>query len=202
MHINAQKDPTLNFSGGITRTYGHVGHAIIHPPSKLNLPELLFVFIHVEKYSRFGAEDVLQIFVGQKTPSGYGYLPMIFMGDNPEALDFQKTALAGLWHKEFQLVEKDDIQVHMHGNNLFCGWTMDIPLTQKYSLPPGSILLEGFDDVKPNLLEIRYPSGYRLWNVYNGLEAFVTYFHPASKYSGPGTDGLIFRDAVIEMHPP
>jgi sugar-specific transcriptional regulator TrmB len=202
IHINAQRDSKLNFSGGITRTYGHVGHAIIHPPSKLNLPELLFVFIHVEKYSRFGAEDVLQVFVGQKTPSGYGYLPIIFMGDNPDALDFQRNALAGLWRKEFQLVKEDEIQVQMHGNALFCGWTIEIPLTQKYTLPPGSILLEGYGDVKPNLLEIRYPSGYKLWNVYNGLEAFVTFFHPTSKYSGPGTDGFIFRDAVIEMHPP
>lgn len=202
MHINAQRDPNLNFSRGITRTYGHVGHAIIHPPRKLNLPELLFVFIHVEKYSRFGAQDVLQVFIGQKTPSGYGYLPIIFMGDNPAALDFQRNALAGLWQKDFQLIKEDEIQVQMHGNALFCGWTMEIPLTQKYTLPPGSILLEGYGGVKPNLLEIRYLSGYKLWNVYNGLEAFVTFFHPASKYSGPGTDGFIFRDAVLEMHPP
>jgi sugar-specific transcriptional regulator TrmB len=203
IHIKAQRFPNTNFSGGITRTYGHVGHAVIHPPSKLNLPELLFIFIHYEKYSRFGAEDVLQVLVGQKTPSGYGYLPIVFMADNPEALDFQKNALVGLFHKDkFQLTKKDEIQVQMHGNALFCGWTMEIPLTQKYTLPPGSILLEGYGDVKPNVLEMRYPSGYKLWNVYNGLEAFVTYFHPSSKYSGPGTDGFIFRDTVIEMHPP
>jgi sugar-specific transcriptional regulator TrmB len=203
IHIKAQRFPNTNFSGGITRTYGDVGHAVIHPPSKLNLPELLFIFIHYEKYSRFGAEDVLQVLVGQKTPSGYGYLPIVFMADNPEALDFQKNALVGLFHKDkFQLTKKDEIQVQMHGNALFCGWTMEIPLTQKYTLPPGSILLEGYGDVKPNVLEMQYPSGYKLWNVYNGLDAFVTYFHPSSKYSGPGTDGFIFRDTVVEMHPP
>ena len=203
MHINAQRYPNTNFSGGITRTYGHVGHAVVHPPSKLNLPELLFFFIHVEKYSRFGAEDVLQVFVGQKTKSGYGYIPIVFMADNYEALDFQRSALAGLFPKDkFQLVEKDEIQVQMHGNNLFCGWTMEIPLTQKYTLPPGSILLEGYGEVKPDVLEMQYPSGYKLWDPYNGLEAFVTYFHPASKYSGPGTDGFILRDAVLEMRPP
>ena len=125
------------------------------------------------------------------------------MADNPEALDFQKNALVGLFHKDkFQLVKKDEIQVQMHGNAFFCGWTMEIPLTQKYTLPPGSVLLEGYGDVKPNVLEMQYPSGYKLWNVYNGLEAFVTYFHPSSKYSGPGTDGFIFRDAVLEMHTP
>jgi sugar-specific transcriptional regulator TrmB len=203
IHVNAQRLPNTNFSEGITRTYGHVGHAVIHPPSKLNLPELLFIFIHYEKYSRFGAEDVLQVLVGQKIHSGYGYLPIVFMADNPEALDFQKNALVGLFHKDkFQLTKKDEIQVQMHGNALFCGWTMEIPLTQKYTLPPGSILLEGYGDVKPNVLEMQYPSGYKLWNVYNGLEACVTYFHPSSKYSGPFTDGFIFRDAAIEMHPP
>jgi sugar-specific transcriptional regulator TrmB len=203
MHINAQRYPNTNFSEGITRTYGHVAHAVVHTPSKLNLPELLFFFIHVEKYSRFGTEDVLQVFVGQKTKSGYGYIPIVFMADNPEALDFQRNALVGLFPKgKFQLVKKDEIQVQMHGDAFFCGWTMEIPLTQKYTLPPGSILLEGYGDVKPNLIEMQYPSGYRLWNVYNGLEAFVTYFHPSSKYSGPSTDGFILRDSVLEMRPP
>jgi sugar-specific transcriptional regulator TrmB len=42
MHINAQRYPNTNFSEGITRTYGHVAHAVVHTPSKLNLPELLF----------------------------------------------------------------------------------------------------------------------------------------------------------------
>ena len=90
----------------------------------------------------------------------------------------------------------------MHGNALFCGWTMEIPLTPKYTLPPGSILLEGYGDVKPNIIEMQYPSGYKLWNAYNGLEAFVTYFHPSSKYSAPSTDGFILRDSILEMHPP
>ena len=203
MHIKAQRYPNTNFSKGITRTYGHVGHAIVHPPNKLNLPELLFFFIHFEKYSRFGAEDVLQVFVGQKTKRGYGYIPIVFMADNAEALDFQRNALVSLFPKgKFQLVKKDEIQVQMHGNALFCGWTMEIPLTQRYTLPPCSILLEGYGDVKPNVLEMQYSSGYKLWNVYNGLEAFVTFFHPASKYSGPGTDGFIFRDTVMEMRPP
>ena len=203
LHIDAQRNPNTNFLDGITRTYGHTGHAIVHPPNKLSLPELLFFFIHVEKYSRFGAEDVLQVFVGQRTKSGYGYIPIVFMADNPEALDFQRNALVGLFRKEnFQLVQKDEIQVQMHGNAFFCGWTMQIPLTQKHTLPPGSILLEGFGEVKPSVLEMQYPSGYKLWCAYNGLGAFVTYFHPSSKYSGPGTDGFILKDTVMEMHPP
>ena len=203
IHINAERHPNTAFSGGITRTYGHIGHAVVHPPSKLNLPELFFIFIHFEKYSRFGAEDVLQILVGQETPSGHSYRPIVFIADNPAHLDFQSKALVGLFPKgKFQLAEKDQIQVQMHGNHLFCGWTMEIPLTQNHTLPPGSILLEGYGDVKPNIIEMQYLSGYKLWNPYNGLDAFVTYFHPSSKYEGPGTEGFIFRDTIIYMYPP
>jgi sugar-specific transcriptional regulator TrmB len=68
MHINAERHPNTAFSGGITRTYGHTGHAVIHPPSKLNLPELLFIFIHFEKYSRFGAEDVYRFLLDKRLP--------------------------------------------------------------------------------------------------------------------------------------
>ena len=203
MIINAQRYPDTSFSKGVTRYYGSTGQAIIHPPARLNLPDLLFYFFHFGKHSMFGAEDVLQVFVGQKTPMGYGYLPVVFIGDNPTTLEFQKKALAGLIHKEnFRLVEKDEFQIQLQGSALFCVWTMEIPLTERYTLPPGSILLEGYGDIKTNVIEIQYPSGYKLWNAYNGLEAFVTFFHPSSKYSGPGTDGFILRDSVMEMHPP
>jgi len=201
--INAQRYPNTTFSDGIARTYGSIGQAIVRPPSKLNLPEMLFLFLHFEKYSTFGAEDVLQVFVKQKTPTGHSFLPVIFMGDNSQSLDFQSKALTGLFLKDnFQLCKKDEIHVQAHGNNFFCGWTMEIPLIDKYVLPPGSILLEGYNDVKASELEMEYPSGYKLWNAYNGVEAFVTFFHPSSKYSGPGTDGFIMRDAIMEMYPP
>jgi len=36
----------------------------------------------------------------------------------------------------------------------------------------------------------------------NYLNAFVTFMHPKSKYSGPGTDGLFFRDVVATTYSP
>jgi hypothetical protein len=150
-----------------------------------------------------GAEDALQIFIWQKTPGGYGYVSVAFVGDNQKVLDYQKEILAGIVKNEnFQLVNKDELQISVHGTTLFCGWTIEIPLSKRYCLPPGSILLEGYGDVKTNTLEMQYPSGYKLWNAYNGFEAFVTYFHPSLKYSGPGTDGFILRDSVMEIYPP
>jgi hypothetical protein len=77
-----------------------------------------------------------------------------------------------------------------------------IPLAQKYRLPPSAILLEGYGKLKTRTFDLHYPSGYKLWQAYNGVEAFVTFFHPSSKYSGPSTDGFILRDSVLEMHPP
>ena len=46
------------------------------------------------------------------------------------------------------------------------------------------------------------PSGTKINFEANSYEAFVTFYHPASKYSGPGTDGTIGRDVVITIYPP
>jgi hypothetical protein len=39
------------------------------------------------------------------------------------------------------------------------------------------------------------------WNI-NKLEAFVTFMHKESKYTGPGTDVLLIRDGYIEIFLP
>jgi hypothetical protein len=45
-------------------------------------------------------------------------------------------------------------------------------------------------------------SGFRNKTEINGFDAFVTFTHPASNYSGPGTDGFFIRDLVVTMTPP
>ena len=45
-------------------------------------------------------------------------------------------------------------------------------------------------------------AGVKNWVEFNALEALVTFFHPSSKYSGPGTDGLLLRDWVGEIYLP
>jgi sugar-specific transcriptional regulator TrmB len=200
LHLNAARHPETSFSRGITRYYGFVGQAIVRPPSNLNLPEMLFIFLHSEKNSRFETDDIFQVFVKQKSP-GRSFLPVVYVSDNTKKLDFHGKIFAGCFlNDNFLLAQKDQIQIQMHGNNLFCGWTIEIPLIDDYILPPGSILLEAHGEVKPGITEMQYPSGYKLWNAYNGIEAFVTYFHPFAKYSGPGTDGLILRDMYQELY--
>jgi sugar-specific transcriptional regulator TrmB len=203
LHINAQRHPETSFLGGITRLYGFFGQAIVHPPNRLDLPEMLFIFAHYEKNSRFGTDDILQVFVRQKTLEHTSFLPVVYICDNFKKLAFQSKVFAGCFvNNNFQLAKRNQIQIQMHGNNLFCGWAMEIPLTENYTLPPGSILLEGYGDVQPNIIEMQYPSGYKLWHASNGIEAFVTYFHPSAKYSGPGTEGIILRDTFQELRPP
>jgi hypothetical protein len=71
-----------------------------------------------------------------------------------------------------------------------------------YNLPPSAILLEGYGKVKTSTYGVDHPSGYKVIHEYNGFEAFVTFFHPSSKYAGPGTDGFFGRDNVSTMYPP
>jgi hypothetical protein len=203
MIINAQKDVDKTAFRGLTRHYGTNGQAVIHPPSHFNLPDMLFHSFHFEEPSAYGDEDALLVMIWLETPRGYAYVPAAFIGDEPETLDFQKKIFKNLLSPEnFQLVKKDELQVRMHDNTLFCGWTMPIPLLQKYSLPPSFILLEGYGDTMTRTFEVQYPSGYKMWTAYNSLEAFVTFLHPSSKYTGPGTDGLIIRDCIMEIYPP
>ena len=175
----------------------------MHSLSKINLPDIMFICVHYDKYSYFGNQDVIQLFVKQKTPTGRGFLPVVFMSDNPCGLEFLKKVLKGLFYKDnFQLIKKDEIHVQMHGNNFFCGWNVDIPLIDDYVLPPGSILLEGEGKIEATELEMQYLSGYRMRSFFNGIDASVTYLHPSLKYAGPCTEGIIMRDAIVEVHPP
>ncbi len=200
--INAQKHPTS--SKDTVMHYGSTGQAIIRPPEYFNLPDTLIHILHFEKHSTYGAEDAIIVMPWLKTPRGYAYVPTAFVGDNPEAMDFWKKIFTGIPSEQnIQLVRKDELQIQIHSNTLFAGWTVQIPLLHPpYKLPPSALLLEGYGNLKTGTYSIDHPSGYKTTHEYNGFEAFVTFLHPASKYSGPGTDGFIGRDDVSTTHSP
>jgi len=201
--INAQKHPPSVSSKDIARMFGSVGQAVIHPPDYFNLPDMLIHIIHYEKHSSYGAEDSIIIMLLHETSNGYDYVPVAFVGDNPEAIDLWKKVFAGMpMEQNFLLVKKDELQIRMHGNTLFAGWTVQIPLLPPYTLPPAFILIEAYGRVKTGIFALNLPSGYKLINECNGFEAFVTFFHSSSKYSGPGTDGFLARDAIQTVYPP
>jgi hypothetical protein len=35
----------------------------------------------------------------------------------------------------------------------------------------------------------------------NGFDAFATFFHPASKYAGSGTDATVSREMIMTAYP-
>ena len=199
--LNARKMSSTKLSTNVVRQTGSYGRAIIHPPKQLGLPEIAFNIQHYGKYSTLGAEDSIIVSILQDTPFGKAYVPAAFVGDNPKALDFVKVLFKDNVPKDnFYLVKKEELQIRVHGKNLFCGWTMPITLFNNLILPPASILLEGYGNIKTRSFSLVYPSGYRLDHVRNYYETFVTFFHPASKYSGPGTDGIFARDAIMDMY--
>ena len=95
------------------------------------------------------------------------------------------------------------MQIRVHGNTLFAGWTVPIPLyPSEHVLPPACVLIEGYGDIKTDAYRIIEPSGAEVKVKQNGFDAFVTFMHPSSKYSGPGTDGFLIRDFFLEVTKP
>jgi hypothetical protein len=71
-----------------------------------------------------------------------------------------------------------------------------------YTLPPSALLFEGYGELGTGVFKTGVRSGRKQKYEYNGFHAFVTFFHPASKYSGPGTDGFFGRDVIVTTYPP
>jgi len=184
--------------------YGSAASAKVHPPSHFNLPQLLFIIHHIEKQSSFGEGDALEVHILIDTPNALEYIAAGGLGDNVRGVPYRKATYAGMpFEQNFRLVKKDKLQVRVYGNNLFVGWTVPIPLLPpKYILPPGCLIFEGHGDVKTQAITTINHAGYRSEVEQNWLEAFVTFMHPQSKYSGPGTDGALFRDFVCKVFPP
>lgn len=185
----------------IDRMYSSLGLAVIHPPLRFNLPDIMLVIHKIDKQSKLGAEDAIMVFLWLKMPKGYTYVPVALVGDNPNSHDFWKACLTGtIAGTNVQLIKKDEIEVRVHGNTLFAGWTVPIPLLlPKYVLPPACILIEGYGNAKTTAYTIAMPLGNKYMEQ-NYFDAFVTFMHPSSKYSGPGTDGYFIRDSVSTLY--
>jgi len=191
--IDAKKDPAKK-----DIQYGIAGQAILHLQGILNIPDLLFYVLHYDENSSFAPQNILLISIWSETPKGFAYIPAVFVCDNSESLDFWKEFLAGLpFDQNMRLVKQGELHVKLYGNNLFCGWTTPIQLLpQSLTLQPACIMLEACGDLKTSGHTLDFPSGCRIIHEYNGFEAFVTFWNPSSKYSGPGTEGFIARENV------
>jgi hypothetical protein len=195
--IKAQKSPAKTWKDTIM-FYGSHSTAVIHPPDYFNLPDMILNIYHNNKQSSFGAEDILIVSLWLETIKKPSYVPVALITDNFRGETLRKKVWAGTpVEQNFRIVKKDELQVNVQGNTLFAGWTIPIPLFEsKYTLPPSCVLFEGYGKLVSGISTTTIPSGRKVTTEFNGMESFVTFFHPSSKYSGPGTDGLLARDAI------
>ncbi|HLN88780.1 MAG TPA: helix-turn-helix domain-containing protein [Candidatus Binatia bacterium] len=202
--INAKKIPIKDPLKDMSIAYYSSGLSIIHPPAYLDLPDMIIIARHIDKQSSMGAEDMLAVHLWLETPAGYGYVRAATVGDNPAGVEYRKKLNAGTPAEQYcHLVKEDEIQARLHGNTLFVGWTVPIPLyPPPFVLPPACLLFEGYGELKTGVTKYQTPVGHTHVTEFNSYDAFVTFFHPASKYSGPGTDGFLRRDAVMTSYPP
>jgi hypothetical protein len=202
--INAKRVPAKYPWKDPIYQYGGSGSAVIHPPSSLNLPDTLLSFTHYNKKSSSEPEDSFYVSLLLDTPKGKLYVPVVCVLDNPEGVERRKIFFAGTPAGEnIHLLKKDEIEIQFFGNTMFAGWTVPIQLfPPPYVLPPGGVLIEGYGKVKTNILEQPMPSGARVVTEACGQDAFVTFFHTASKYAGPGTDGIVTSNMIQIIYPP
>jgi len=201
--INATKHIVKNPEKEKTVLYGKQAIAVIHPPDYFNLPEMIIQVFSLNDKSSFGTENWLRVFLQLETPKGKIFKPVAHIQDQPLGENLATAVAAGTpLAANLQVFKEGEFQIQAHDNILFAGWTRSISLLSgKYTLPPCCLLFEGYGEVKPGVIRIFSPNGFEEKWEYNGLEAFVTFFHPSSKYSGPGTDGRLAKEIVITGYP-
>jgi len=199
---NAKKYPIANYSKktppNIVRYFGTGAFALFFPPRSFNLPQFIVgLFKHNDK-SSFGKEDVMYIYLFTKENNSYHFKNVAVIQNSSKAINYRKTEHKNtLAATNVRLLREDQFYIKKGGNTLFAGWTVPISLIpSKYVLPPSCLLFEGYGKNKSGIASTIFASGRKNEVVYNCLEAFVTFFHPSSKYSGAGTEGFIETELV------
>lgn len=202
--INAKRVCAKDHKKDMNALYGSSARAVIHPPASFKLPDMGLSFWHCNKQSSWGAEDFMTVRLWLETSKGFRHVPVAHVSDNPDALQFRKGVFEGSpASQNCQLIDKNQFEVSVQGNTLFAGWTVPVKLfPPSFVLPPACILFEGHGKLVSGVARTQSLSGRRQVTEFNRLAAFVTFYHPASKYSGPGTDGILEREAILTAYPP
>ena len=184
--------------------YASTGQTVIHPPKYFNLPDIMLHAWHVDNHSSHGGNESLVIHMWQDSPSNSGFIPSAIISNESCGIKVLSKVFRGTpAEKNTKLLRRNEFQVRVHGNTLFAIWTIPLAIkSPSYVLPPCCFLLEGVGKVKTGRLAFRFRNGFRNKIEFNALEALVTFYHPSSKYEGPGTDGIFFRDYVGETYLP
>ncbi len=200
----AVRIPAKNPEKDTLRIYGRLGTVIIYPPKKLNLPNLMFQICCANKNSSFGVSNSLVISIQTDIGDQQSYLQTAFITDNVKGYNFRKAMHKNQHTAEaVYLFNRNELAVHASANGLFAGWTVPIPLfSEKYVLPPANLMFEGSGEIRTYSSELKGLLNRRLIYEFNCLEAFVTFMLPFSRYYGPATDGLLYRECIITSYPP
>jgi sugar-specific transcriptional regulator TrmB len=194
------KDPLKDVSAG----YGSYAVGLIHLPDRFYLPDMLIQAYRFDKQSSLGAGESILVYQWLETPEGFAYIPVAIADDNPKSLHASLLMVKGTpAEKNIHILKKDQIQVQVHGNTLFAGWTCPIPLfPEKIVLPPACMLVEGYGESRTSGFTLLFPNGTKCENKGTSFNAFVTFVHPATNYSAPSTDGALIRDYMTKIIPP
>ena len=204
--IKAQKLQVKDISKDISRMYASQATAFINPPDNFNLPAMMIQATLVESWSSLGGGCFLVVLLWLETPAGHAFVPVAVLlpQGSPEAQAYFEMWFAGTpAAQNIQLVKENELQVRVHGNTLFSGWTVPIPLfPMQKILQPGCLLVEGYGEVKPGGSTVVFPTGIKAEMEGNYFDAFVTFMQPSYNYSGPGTEAFFARDLIMTKFPP
>ncbi|KON33159.1 hypothetical protein AC477_01875, partial [miscellaneous Crenarchaeota group-1 archaeon SG8-32-1] len=198
--INKERKITLKQKGKKTETrryFGQRAFGLITLPKNFSLPNMIIGIFQDDELSATRGQKYMIIDIPQESTSDNTYIPVAYIQNSSELLEFRRKCLVDLpIANNMQVIKEDKFQIQVKGNTMFAGWTIPITLTPKYILPPACILFEGFGKVKSGMFTNNTPINrkYEIW--YNSLDAFVTFFLPDYKYVGSGTEGFIDIDSV------
>jgi HTH-type transcriptional regulator, sugar sensing transcriptional regulator len=205
--IHEKKVHVIGYPADADTVYATAGSAVINLPSEFKLPHFMIETLHIEDISSHGIGEVLTIYQWLNQEKACGYAPVAVLMTNSEAYLPMKVLHANdLAAGNVHLVRADELQSRTHGNTMFTGWTVPLPLyPREYVLPPACLTIEGYGQVNSMgfaLVSESGPKSIKSEIETNYFNAFVTFNHPNSKYSGPGTDGFFCREYILKIHPP
>jgi sugar-specific transcriptional regulator TrmB len=185
------------------RYFGSRAFSVINAPKMFSVPKMVIGVFRFDDSSSFGAHNMMAIDLWSETEDGGSFVPVALIQDIEKSLDLRKTIFNVIDEKNFRILKQNEFVVRMKGSTLFAGWTVPIPLeTHNIIIPPCCLLFEGYGNIKSGSYVSSILSGRKHEFWYNSVDAFVTLYHPKSKYVGAGTEGFIDTESVLLSEPP
>lgn len=185
--------------------------AVIHTLGHFDMPDMLIDVMHFGEPTDEKA-NWMSISMWLKTPKGYAFVPTAIVVSRgrkdtiaTKIEKSNKAIFAGTPAGQNVLrVKEHELRVWRQNNTLFAGWTVPIPVfPPKYVVPPSILLFEGYGNSTHSKRTLSgLPSGYKVTIENDGFDAFVTFISPASRYTGPGTEGRLYASGISTVTRP